>query len=183
MKKIVLISLFLYPVLTFGQTHTIDKKNMTMSGIPSVPDISINTFYNTFDTCDISWSVIKDSVPPEWGYSFCFPVCYLEGVTSGQSTFNPNENIYLNCHIYPNGKAGEGIIQMEIITNNTHTDTVTWHGIISNISNLNELIQTDQSKISKIYDINGRKVDSFNRHGIYIIEYYDLSRKTIFKTQ
>ena len=182
MKKIISTLLIICPLIIFGQTHSIDKKNMSMSGTPSLPDISINTFYNTYDTCEVSWTVIKDSMPSNWGVSFCFPTCYIEGVTSGQSTFNPNENIYLNCHMYPNGQSGEGYVQMQITTNNNFVDTVTWNGTISSVSTLNELVSSENKNIKNIYDLKGRKIKEFKSNNIYIIEFYDLTRKTIFKT-
>ena len=42
MKKIISSLLLICPLIIFGQTHSIDKKNMSMSGSPSLPDISIN---------------------------------------------------------------------------------------------------------------------------------------------
>ena len=68
MKKIVLLTL-LIPVLVFSQTHSIDQYTLQMSGNTTDNDISINTFYNPFDTCNISWKVIKDSIPNQWDFS------------------------------------------------------------------------------------------------------------------
>ena len=81
MKKLLLF-LIIVPMIGFGQTHSIDKYSMQMSGNTLDNDISVNTFYNAFDTCNISWVIIKDSMPLEWDFSFCFPDCYAQGVTS-----------------------------------------------------------------------------------------------------
>lgn len=170
LRNIFLLFLFI-PSVLLSQTHTIDKHNMQMSGYVSDYDISVNTFYNTLDTCNISWVVIKDSIPPEWGYSFCFPNCYAQGVNNAQILFLPGENNYLNCHIYPNGKVGEGVIQMEITTNNIYKDTITWTGVIFSTSSINKLDVLNSSEVSQIYDISGRKVDELKNSGIYIIEY------------
>ena len=78
MKRIISTFLIVFPLIVFGQTHSIDKKNMSMSGTPSLPDISINTFYNTYDTCEVSWTVIKDSMPSNWGVSFVFQLVILK---------------------------------------------------------------------------------------------------------
>ena len=87
------------------------------------------------------------------------------------AVFLPGENNYLNCHIYPNGKVGEGVIQMEITTNNIYKDTITWTGVIFSTSSINKLDVFSNSEISQIYDISGRKVDKIKNSGIYIIEY------------
>tara|TARA_B100000700_G_C14752991_1_gene718467 strand:+ start:191 stop:739 length:549 start_codon:yes stop_codon:yes gene_type:complete len=159
MKKLLLF-LIIVPMIGFGQTHSIDKYSMQMSGNTLDNDISVNTFYNAFDTCNISWVIIKDSMPLEWDFSFCFPDCYAQGVTSSQDVFYPGENNYLNCHIYPNGTIGEGIIQMEITTNNVHKDTVTWRGTITSISSVfDQVILLGNHNSNQVYDISGRKVN------------------------
>ena len=71
---------------------------------------------------------------------------------------------------------------MQITTNNNFVDTVTWNGTISSVSSLNELVSSENKNIKNIYDLNGRKIKKFKSNNIYIIEFYDLSRKTIFKT-
>ena len=170
MKYIYILILFTLPIISNGQTHSIDKHNMQMSGITTDNDISINTFYNSYDTCNISWIVIKDSMPPEWGFSFCFPNCYAQGVISNQNQFYQGENQYLNCHVYPNGKMGEGIIQMEITTNNIYKDTVTWRATINSIATISQLDLFNNLEFSHVYDLFGRKVDDVDVNGIYIIK-------------
>ena len=83
--------------------------------------------------------------------------------------------------MYPNGQSGEGYVQMQITTNNNFVDTVTWNGTISSVSSLNELVSSENKSIKNIYDLNGRKIKKFKSNNVYIIEFYDLSRKTILK--
>ncbi len=158
MKKLIYIFL-LFSINSFGQTHSINQYNLQMSGNNINNDISINTYYNSLDTCNISWSVIKDSLPSQWDFSFCFPDCYGVGIANAQDIFFPNQQNFLNCHMYPNGQEGQGILQMEIITNNLYKDTVTWIGTVSSISFTDELNSSfSNNKSSKIVDIVGREV-------------------------
>jgi len=170
MKKLLLILLCL-PMIGFGQTHYINQYNLQMSGNTNAPDISINTYYNTLDTCSVSWNIIKDSLPSQWDFSICFPNCYPIGVVNAQDFFLASEQVYLNCHIYPNGQVGDGIIQMEIITNNIYKDTVTWTGSISSISSNNEmnLLDFKNSLPIKIIDILGRETKGINNQPLFYI--------------
>ena len=167
MKKLLLI-LFCLPMIGFGQSHFIDQYNLQMSGNINNTDISINTYYNSIDTCNISWRVIKDSIPSQWEFSFCFPTCFVAGVVTGQDMFFPNENIFLNCHMYPNGQDGSGVIQMEITTNNLYKDTVTWMGSISTLSSINE--QISKKRLNKVTDLLGRATKQTNQLLFYIYD-------------
>ena len=157
MKKLLLFLLF--PVYSVAQTHFIDTNVLHMIDDNVNDDIAANTYYNSIDTCDISWNIINDSLPTEWEFSICFPDCHNIGVVNETALFLPNEKSYLNCHMYPNGIYGEGIVQMEIITNNLYRDTVTWIGTVSSISFTEELNSSfSNNKSSKIVDIVGREV-------------------------
>lgn len=160
MKKLIILFLCIASI-GFSQTYSIDDYNLFMSGNNLDFDINVNTYYNSFDTCNISWKIIKDSIPVEWEMSFCFPDCYPVGVVNSQSLFLPMQNNYLNCHIYPNGVAGEGVIQMEITTNNSQKDTVSWVGSISNITSSFDQIFHSQNKknLKQVYDFLGRKIN------------------------
>ena len=68
MKYILFI--FFLPLCLISQTHYIDQHNMYMYGDVIENDISINTYYNSLDSCDISWSIIKDSMPSQWSFRF-----------------------------------------------------------------------------------------------------------------
>ena len=128
MRKLCLI-LLLVPCTLFSQTHSIDNTNLQASGLPTDFDITKSTFYNAYDTCEVSWVLINDSMPAQWDISFCFPACYPIGVTSAQDTFMPTAKVYLNGHFYPNLVAGEGYMQMQITTNSNFVDTITWYGV------------------------------------------------------
>ena len=166
-KKILYI-LFFLPIIGFGQIHTIDQNNLYMYGNTNNNDISVNTYYNALGTCNITWNIIKDSIPSQWDFSICFPTCYAIGITSGQDVFLANEQVFLNCHMYPNGQAGEGMIQMEIITNNIYKDTITWSGSISSTSFINEL-NINNLKLIKTVDILGKKSTNKNNQTLFYI--------------
>ena len=160
MKKILL--LLLIPGCLVAQTHFIDTNVLHMSGDNVNDDIAANTFYNSIDTCDISWSIINDSLPTGWEFSICFPDCHNIGVVNETALFLPNEKSYLNCHMYPNGIYGEGIVQMEIITNNTYRDTVTWIGQVNLSSDVENPDPKNKSKLIKVTDIFGRDITDYN---------------------
>ena len=167
MKKTLL--LLLIPGFLVAQTHFIDTHILYMNGNDVNNDITINTYYNSIDTCDISWSIISDSMPSGWEFSICFPNCHNIRVVDGTDLFLPNEKSYLNCHMYPNGVYGQGIVRMEIITNNTYRDTVTWHGQVylsSDIESSNSIVE---SKLIKITYIFGRDVTDYNNRLLFYI--------------
>jgi hypothetical protein len=169
MKRLLLI--LLVPIIGFGQTHFIDQNNMQMFGDDDVSDISINTYYNSLDSCSISWDIITNSLPSLWNFSICFPNCYPIGVISGQDETSANQQLYLNCHMYPNGQAGEGIIQMEIVTNNLHKDTVTWLGTINSTTGLFQINSIDVNKrLIKVTDLLGRETKVTNSPLFYIYD-------------
>jgi len=179
MKKITTF-LVLVPFLIFGQTHSIDNKNLEASGLPSNFDITKNTFYNAFDTCAISWVVINDSIPLQWDVSFCFPTCFPIGVISGQNIFMPSDKVFINGHFYPNSFAGEGFMQMEITTNLIQKDTITWYGIASEISSIESLFFPENMQMMQIFDMNGRLVNQFQKGKIFIVRTNKNTYKTIY---
>ena len=161
MKKTLLM--LMLPSYLFSQTHSVDNNVLFMSGNDVNSDIAINTFYNSIDTCDISWNIIYDSLPTNWEFSICFPDCNNIGIVSGSGLFLPNEKSYLNCHMYPNGAFGEGVVQMEIVTNNMYRDTITWYGQVKLASNTEDLNPASAyHKLIKITDVYGRDVTDYN---------------------
>ena len=164
------ISLIICQVLN-AQSYSIEEISITLSGNASNGDFSNNTYYNALDSCNVSWEIIQDSVPNSWEYSFCFPNCFVPGIISGNSTFLPNSEQYLNCHIYPNNTSGNGVIKMEITTNGIYKDTITWNG--SAVSDLitNDLVSNTKSDIKYIYDIQGKMYNSILINQIMIVEY------------
>ena len=167
MKKILAILLSL-SITGYTQTHSIDTLNLEMIGTTSFDNISANTYYNTFDSCAVSWSILDISVPNSWQVSFCFPNCYSIGQSSGQEDFVPNQQIYLGCHFYPNDEAGFGFVKLEIITNEIFKDTVTFNGIINPITEINDKILLKDKKVKQIYDVFGRNVFSQKKDQILI---------------
>ena len=179
MKKIIFI-FFCWPFLSFAQSHLIDDNNLQMFGNINSSNISVNTYYNTLDTCDVSWSIINDSLPSKWELSICFDDCYSIGVLGSQDVFIPDEQIFLGCHIYPNGQEGVGIIQMEIITNDLHKDTVTWTGYIDNPSSLiNETFES--IKLIKISDFLGRDNRVSNQPLFYIYDDGTVEKRVVLE--
>lgn len=166
------------PFIVFGQSYTIDNHFLIGAGLSSDYDIAQNTYYNTTDSCNIEWEIVTDSLPVGWDMSFCFPNCYPSGIVSAQSLILPNEQVYLNAHVYPYGVAGEGIIEMKITTNSTDVDTIKWHFTASGITSINNIVQTNHSDEYEIYDIQGRKVDNIKPGMTLILKYRDNSIKT-----
>ena len=172
LMKIITFILSLFIVQsTIAQSYTIDEMYIELSGNATDDNFSNNTYFNTLDSCSVSWRIISDSIPEGWLYSNCFPNCYTPGVTSGESTFPTNSQQYLNCHIYPNNIPGEGTIKMEITTNNSSIDTVTWTGTsIDNLS-IDSNVKAESSRIKNMYNLEGKKVNTFLPNQVFIIEY------------
>ena len=181
-SALLFLSVFLSANL-FGQTHFIEQNNMQMFGDTDDSDISINTYYNSLDSCIVSWNIITDSLPSLWDFSICFPNCYPIGVISGQNEFPANQQLYLNCHMYPNGQAGEGKIQMEILTNNLHKDTVTWLGTINSAAGIFQINSINvNKKLLKVTDILGQeKSHIINTPLLYIYDDGTVERKMTIK--
>ena len=180
-KCILLFVLIANSFYTFSQSYTIDTTHIHMeTNNVLIADLSDNTYYNTFEMCEVSWRVVKDSMPQEWDFSFCFPNCYDIGVTSANNTFLANEQVYLNGHVYPNNKQGEGILELEITTNSTQIDTVTWTAKVVSISSVNNYINDSRSEIANIFDLNGRSVNSYKKNSVYFIEYVNKRRQAIY---
>ena len=157
--------------LSFAQSHEIEELFIELSGSANNGDFSNNTYYVAFDTCDVSWQIIRDSVPSGWEFSFCFPACYEPGTTSGGSLFTANSEHYLNCHIYPNNIAGSGIIEMEITTNSIHKDTIIWSAIAADNLFLNETNTNPDDRIANIYNLEGKVLPGPVPNEILLIEY------------
>lgn len=138
MRLLPALLLGLMPVLAFGQSHSIDQHELFMSGTVEDLDININTYYNAIDAVQVEWSIVESDVPEGWEYSFCFPNCHPIGVVEANAQFPAASEQFLNCHVYPNGIAGEGILRMQLTTNGAAVDTVTWHATIDAVSSLDD---------------------------------------------
>jgi hypothetical protein len=185
--RTVLLILLLVPMMSFGQLHTIDNYNITLTDNSSVNDFYGNTYYNALDSVEVSWQIVANSMPNNWAYSICFPTCYPIGVDNSNSNFNIDTQQYLNCHFYPNNTAGTGVIKMQIITHKKdddsflYVDTVTWTAIATNSLHTNELNNTPKQLI-KIVDIQGRETPfKPNTPLLYIYNDGTVERKMIIK--
>ena len=138
MRLLSALLLGLMPFLAFGQSHSIDQHELFMSGTVEDVDININTYYNAIDEVQVEWTIVEADVPEGWEYSFCFPNCHPIGVMEANAQFPAASEQYLNCHVYPNGIAGEGILRMQLTTNGAAQDTVTWHATIDAVSGLDD---------------------------------------------
>ena len=136
MRLLSALLLGLMPVLAFGQSHSIDEHELFMSGTVEDIDININTYYKAIDAVQVEWTIVEADIPEGWEFSFCFPNCHPIGVVEANAQFPAASEQYLNCHVYPNGIAGEGILRMQLTTNGAAQDTVTWHASIDAVSGI-----------------------------------------------
>ena len=133
-----LLFLAFVPALVFAQTHSIDSHEVYISGNIDAANVANNTYYQAINQVQVDWSIIEVVGPEEWEHSFCFPNCHDIGVTEGNNAFSASSEQYLNCHVYPNGVAGEGIARMLLTTNASSQDTVTWHITIDAVSSIED---------------------------------------------
>ena len=170
-KTILFVVFLLSTQYIFSQSHEIEELFIELSGNATNGDFSNNTYYVAFDSCDVSWQIIRDSIPSGWEFSFCFPNCYDPGVTSGNSLFLDNSEQFLNCHVYPNNIAGSGFNEMEITTNSTHKDTIVWSAIAYDNLFLNELSNHSSESIVNIYNLEGKILSKPTPNNIVLIKY------------
>ena len=173
MNKIFIFFFIISTQHLFSQTHAIEELVVNLSGNASVSDFGNNTYYHAYDSCDVSWTIIGDSIPNGWLFSICFPVCYSPGITSASQVFPNNSEQYLNCHIYPNNIPGSGVIYMEITTNGVQRDTIEWRATAINDLTLNEYSETSNRKIINIYNLEGRKLSKAITNQVILIEFDD----------
>ena len=95
-KTILFVVFLLSTQYIFSQSHEIEELFIELSGNATNGDFSNNTYYVAFDSCDVSWQIIRDSIPSGWEFSFCFPNCYDPGVTSGNSLFLDNSETFVS---------------------------------------------------------------------------------------
>lgn len=172
MKTYLFLPLILCSLFSAAQ-YSIDDYYIEFSAASSVPDFYQNTYYNSDQATDVQWRIIKDSMPSQWQFSFCFPSCFSPGIISGTASFEPASQQYLNCHFYPNNVAGEGFVQMEITTNNNFVDTVSWRGIASDLTNISAWKNNNSKPIVAYYTLEGKKIDKPNHNQLCIIQYKD----------
>ena len=113
-KQTILIAFTIISLNSISQSFTIQDNYMSLSGQYTDNDFSKNTFLEALLDDSLTWEIVVDSMPSTWEFSNCFPNCYNVGVTSGDLVVLNGQSYYLNCHIYPNNTAGEGLITMKI---------------------------------------------------------------------
>lgn len=178
MKNSLLIVALLFSINFTAQSFSLQQDNMSMNGQPTNTEFSEFTYLEALSNDELTWSIIVDSLPSSWQYSYCFPSCYSIGVSNGSLNIVGGQQYLLNCHIYPNNKSGEGVIKMEITNGGETTEIVTWHIVAGNVGFINDLIN-QKSEINHIYNLNGQVVKQFSPNQIYIVE---LKNGSFFKT-
>ncbi len=179
MKKFTFIFILLISINIIGQSFTVQSNTISPSGLASDNDFYQNTYLDAVSNATLSWSIVYDSMPSNWEFSNCFPMCNPIGVTNGNLNISSGQSYYLNCHFYPHNTLGEGYVIMEI-TDSITTELVTWHGIAGSVGIINDWYENNKKNIRTIYDLNGKIVDRFIPNNIYITIYEDLSTGKIF---
>jgi len=169
MKKSLLIISIVFSINLIGQSFVLQQDNISMNGQPTSNEFSEFTYLEALNNDILTWNIIVDSLPSPWEYSYCFPSCHNIGVSNGSLNIVGGQQYLLNCHIYPNNKSGEGIIQMEITNGNETTEIVTWHVVAGNVGFINDFFY-EKTKISKIYNLSGQEVNEFTPYQIYIVQ-------------
>ena len=181
MKLIItILSFFLFLNLQC-QSFSVQQNNISLSGMSSDNDFYQNTYLDGFSNTTLYWNIITDSMPSNWEFSNCFPLCYSIGITSGTLNIADGQSYYLNCHFYPNNTSGEGFISMEI-TDSITTETVTWHGVAGNVG-LEEDYIFNKNDISTIYNLNGQIVEKTTPNQLYIVQLKNKSFIKVFNTE
>ena len=178
MKQTLLIAFTIISLSSISQSFTVQDNNMSLSGQYTDNDFSKNTFLEALLDDSLTWEIVVDSMPSTWEFSNCFPNCYNIGVTSGDLVVLNGQSYYLNCHIYPNNTAGEGLITMKISNGAGTTEFVTWHGIAGSVGIIDDFFN-NKDKIKRIYNLNGQIVKYLKPNTIYIVE---LQNGVVYKT-
>ena len=178
MKNLPFIFALLISMNFTAQSFSLQQNNISMSGQPTNTEFSEFTYLEALSNDVLNWNIIFDSMPSPWDYSFCFPTCYNIGVSNGSLNIVGGQQYLLNCHIYPNNKSGEGIIQMEITNGSQSTEIVTWHVVSGNVGFIKDLF-SKKNEINVIYNLNGQIVNQFLPNQIYIVQ---LKNGSFFKT-
>ena len=74
MSKTILSLFFLMSSqLLCSQSYLVQELFVELTGNATNADFSNNTYYFAYDSCDVSWQVIRDSIPEGWSTLFVFP--------------------------------------------------------------------------------------------------------------
>lgn len=179
MKKLLLLAL-LTPLGLLAQDYTFQELNLDIEGVATDYDISNDTYIDVVaNEINLSWEIIEMNVPEEWFTTFCFEQCYPPGINAGDGTFYAGSSNLVNCHVYPEGVIGEGVVKMHI-TDSLRSDTVTWTVSVTNPVGIEEMLLNEAVEIDAIYDLSGRKLNAVLNQQIVIIRYKNGLSKKVF---
>ena len=172
--------LILFPFLIHSQVFNLDSDYIEFSGNYLENNFSSNTYLNTLTDVSVSYTIITDSMPSEWDFQNCFPVCNpINTYNFGPISLPADSSVYLNGHFYPNGVLGEGLLIMELSAQHgLYLDTITWRGEAVLELDLEEVSNT--KNIKYIYNINGQQLKSFNNGNYFFVTFDDHSTKTYY---
>jgi hypothetical protein len=181
MKKLLFIA-FLMPLGLFAQEYTFQDLNLVIEGVETDDDISNDTYIDvTVAEINLSWEIIEMDVPEEWFTTFCFEQCYPPGINSGDGTFYAESSNLVNCHVYPEGVIGDGVVKMQVSDeNSSRVDTVTWTVSVTNQVGIEEMLLNESVEIEAIYDLSGRKLNAILNQQIVIVRYKNGLSKKVF---
>ena len=83
MKNLLLFVALLLSINFTSQSFSLQQDNMSMNGQPTNTEFSEFTYLEALSNDELTWSIIVDSLPSSWQYSYCFPSCYSIGVSNG----------------------------------------------------------------------------------------------------
>ena len=156
MKKVLFVFSFLISISINAQNFTLQQDSLNLHGLYTDNDFDQNTNLDAHGNGTISWEIVVDSIPSNWDYSICFPNCNPIGVSSGQLTISDGNTYFLNGHFYPNNTPGSGFITMKI-SDSVTTKFVSWYGIASSTSSLEEFNALKKPTLLKVTDLLGRE--------------------------
>lgn len=181
MRKLLFLAFFT-PIYLFAQDYSFQELNLVIDGVATDEDISNDTYIDvTAEEVLLTWEIIEMNVPEQWFTTFCFEQCYPPGINNGDGTFYAGSSNLVNCHVYPEGVVGEGLVKMLVTDDNSlRSDTVTWTVSVVNQVGLEEMFLNESSEIDAIYDLSGRKLNAVLNQQIIIVRYKNGLSKKVF---
>ena len=158
MKKLLVTISILTCFSIQAQNFTLQEDSIYLSGLYTNNDFDASTNLDAHVNGSISWEIVTDSIPSNWDYSICFPSCHSIGVSSAILNISNGDSYFLNCHFYPNNTAGTGFITMKI-SDSVTTKFVSWYGLATTASSLDELNQLNKPILLKTTDLLGRETE------------------------
>jgi hypothetical protein len=175
-----LLTLLMTHNYTYGQSFNVDENTVNIDACTACTGPANNTNLNALEDATLSWSIVDLDIPEGWEFSNCFPNCYEIGVTSGVLNITSGQQYYLNCHVYPNEIAGEGVITMQITDNNGTIEEVTWNAVIGSAGLFESILDQDELTIKSIHNLQGQQIHELLKNKLQIVVFSDNSRKQVF---